>query len=194
MHVHKSIEEKKDECLTLLRSTSRPDIERLIAHITQMGYFEAPGSIKHHRFRGGLLSHSLETYHKALLYRESKIKEGFSPDSMPLDSLIIAALMHDLCKADVLRYNPELRKVYVVKSVRGHGSRSVRLVGYSGFILKPLETDAILWHMGGERICPDKQQRVDYFISHPLSDIIRKADGKSIGESKKRHHPKSVLY
>ena len=30
---------------------------------------------------------------------------------------------------------------------------------------------------------------VIYYQSHPLSDIIRRADGKSIGESKRRHHP-----
>lgn len=102
---------------------------------------------------------------------------------------IIAALMHDLCKADVLRYSSETHKAYVCKSHKGHSQRSVRQVGYSGFQLTSIEKEAILWHMGGKHICPDKQERVIYYESHPLSDIIRRADGKSIGESKKRHHP-----
>ena len=154
-----------------------------------MGYFEAPGSLKHHRFVGGLVSHSLETYHKAMELREEKIREGFTPDQMPEESVIISALMHDLCKADVLRYSSETHKAYVCKSHKGHSQRSVRQIGYSGFQLTILEKEAILWHMGGERICPDKQKRVIYYQSHPLSDIIRRADGKSIGESKRRHHP-----
>ena len=189
VHIHKTIEQKKEECITLLRSTNRDKIEDLITHITSMGYFEAPGSLKHHRFVGGLVSHSLETYHKAMELREEKIRDGFSPDLMPKDSVIIAALMHDLCKADVLRYSSETHKVYVCKSHKGHSQRSVRQVGYSGFQLTSIEKEAILWHMGGKHICPDKQERVIYYESHPLSDIIRRADGKSIGESKKRHHP-----
>ena len=188
-HIHKTLQQKTDECLALLRSTNRDKIENLISHITRMGYFEAPASLKHHRFVGGLVSHSLETYHKAMELREEKIREGFSPDQMPIESVIIAALMHDLCKADVLRYSPETHKVYVCKSFKGHSQRSVRQVGYSGFQLTGLEKEAILWHMGGKRICPDKERRVLHYASHPLSDIIRRADGKSIGESKKRHHP-----
>ena len=111
---------------------------------------------------------------------------------MPKDSVIIAALMHDLCKADVLRYNQESRRVYTCKRSSGHSERSVRQVGYSGFQLTPLEKEAILWHMGGKRRCPDEQQRKDYFKSHPLSDIIRIADGKSIREAQRRHHPKKM--
>ena len=192
-HIHKTIQQKTDECLALLRSTKRDNIEDLISHITRMGYFEAPGSLKHHRFVGGLVSHSLETYHKAMELREKKIRKGFSPEQMPEDSVIIAALMHDLCKADVLRYSSETHKAYICKSHKGHSQRSVRQVGYSGFQLTPLEKEAILWHMGGEYLCPDKQERAVYYETHPLSDIIRRADGHSIGESKRRHHPKKDL-
>ncbi len=70
VHIHKTLEQKKEECLALLRSTKRDKIEDLINYITNMGYFEAPGSLKHHRFVGGLVSHSLETYHKAMELRE----------------------------------------------------------------------------------------------------------------------------
>lgn len=188
MHITKTLEQKKEECLALLRSTHRDKIEDLITHITRMGYFEAPGSLKHHRFVGGLVSHSLETYHKALQLRMKKIKEGFALSEMPDDIVIIAALMHDLCKADVLRFDTVTRKAYVCKKYHGHSTRSVRQVGYSGFKLTPQEREAILWHMGGEHICPSKAERVKFYDSHPLCDIIRKADGKSIGESKRRHH------
>ena len=66
MHIHQTLQQKTDECLALLRSTKRDKIEDLITYITKMGYFVAPGSLKHHRFEGGLVSHSLETYHCCL--------------------------------------------------------------------------------------------------------------------------------
>ena len=188
MYVHKTLEQKTEECVKLLRSTNRDKIEDLIKFITRMGYFKAPGSLKHHRFVGGLVSHSLETFHKALLLREKKIQEGFDPSKMPTDSVIITALLHDVCKADVLRINKETRKAYVCKGYKGHSERSVRQVGYSGFVLTSAEKDAILWHMGGKNREPDKQKRGDHFKSNPLSDIIYKADKQSIGEAKRRHH------
>lgn len=38
-----------------LRSTKRDKIENLIAHMTKMGNFIAPGSLLHHRLEGGLV-------------------------------------------------------------------------------------------------------------------------------------------
>ena len=186
--MHLTLEQKKETCLALLRSTKRPNIENLITHITKMGYFEAPGSEKHHRFKGGLLSHSLETYDEAMLLREKKIAEGFSLESMPIESVIIAALMHDLCKADVLRFNH--RVVDVIRHSKGHSARSIRQIGYSGFRLTTDEKVAILWHMGGKRLLEDEQEREEFFRTHPLCDIILKADRESIRKSKIRHHGK----
>ena len=188
MHIHKTLKQKKDECLDLLRSTNRDKIEDLINYITTLGYFEAPGSLKHHRFEGGLVSHSLETYHKALHLRDKKIQKGFKSSEMPDDSIIIAALMHDLCKADTLRYSHTLHKTIELIHT-DHSARSVRQVEKSGFQLTSAEEEAILWHMGGKKKEKDLQKRLAYFKSHPLSDIIYWADKDSIGESKRRHHP-----
>lgn len=181
----KSLAQKKEECINLLRSTNRDHIDDLIAYITRIGYFIAAGSLNHHRFEGGLLSHSLETYHKALELRQQKIDKGCDPTSMPLDSVIIAALMHDLCKADALRFNSQTREVDEIKETHGHSARSVRQVGYSTFRLTPNERDAILWHMGGHR---SVESRSSHFKTHPLADIIFNADKESIHESKLRHH------
>lgn len=188
MHITKPLEQKKEECLALLRSTHRDKIEDLIAHITKMGYFEAPGSLSHHRFKGGLVSHSLETYYEALKLREHKIHKGFDPSEMPDDSIIITALMHDLCKADTLRYSHTLHSVVELKHT-DHSARSVRQIGYSGFLLTSAEEDAILMHMGGKKRIKDDLKRQEHFKTHPLADIIFKADKYSIHESKIRHHP-----
>jgi hypothetical protein len=188
MHITKSLEQKKEECLALLRSTHRDKIEDLITHITQLGYFEAPGSLKHHRFVGGLVSHSLETYHKALQLRMKKIKEGFALSEMPDDGVIISALMHDLCKSDTLRYSHTLHRTVELKKT-DHSARSVRLIGSSGFHLTSAEEDAILMHMGGKKRIKDDLKRKEHFKTHPLTDIIFWADKYSINESKRRHHP-----
>lgn len=185
MYIHKSLQEKVEECKELLLSTKRPKIGDLINHIDNMGYFIAPGSRSHHRFVGGLVSHSLETYHKAMELRGEKLAQGVDPNALPEESIIIAALMHDLCKADALRYSKETRKSYVVKNTNGHSMRSVRQIGYSGFVLTNAEKDAILWHMGGNRLSGDKNE---HFRTHPLADIIHRADGKSINEASRRHH------
>lgn len=70
-----------------------------------------------------------------MMLREKKIKNGLSPEMIPVESVIIAALMHDLCKADILRFNKEKRIAVVVKGFSGHSARSVRQIGYSGFVL-----------------------------------------------------------
>lgn len=187
MSIHKSLKGKKEECVALLLSTQRPKIEALISHIERMGYFIAPGSLNHHRFEGGLLSHSLETYHKAMELRQVRIDRGMDAELMPKESVIIAALMHDLCKADALRYSRESRRSYEVKKTHGHSARSVRQVGYSGFELTSAERDAILWHMGGRRF---KEDRIEHFKRNPLAEIIYYADKKSIREASLRHHRK----
>lgn len=194
-YIHKSLDEKKEECISLLQSIDRTDIDKLIAHITKMGYFIAPGSKGHHRFIGGLVSHSLETYHKAMEIRQELIEKGVDAAFMPQQSIIIATLMHDLCKADALRFDEQTHKVYDAKNTSGHSARSVRQVGYSGFKLTPQEEDAILWHMGGRRYihgsdAEKKSQRDQHLAENPLAYLVYHADKRSIKEAKRRHHSK----
>lgn len=118
-------------------------------------------------------------------FREEKIKDGVSPDLIPIDSVIIASLLHDLCKADTLRFDINKKKVNVIKFSKGHSIRSVRQIYYSGFILTDYEKDAIYLHMGGKE---GETNRLKHFLQYPLSEIIYRADRKSIGEAKRRHH------
>jgi len=182
----------QEACLEMLRQTGRPGMEELIAHITEMGYFIAPGSVKHHGFVGGLMCHSLETYYKAMEMREEKINQGIPEESMPVNSVVITALLHDLCKADSLRYDTESGTVKVHNCGAGHGRRSVQQIRASGFELTEDERDAIRWHMGGQSICADADKRQEHFDSHPLSDIIQRADKISIGEWRHRHAETNV--
>lgn len=173
---------KVEYCKALLRSTQRPNIEKLIEFIEGLGYFIAPGSMNHHRYKGGLLSHSLETYDEAIKLRSQKIAQGIDPKLMPIESVIIASLMHDLCKADELRYDGKNRWVYsIISKYEGHSQKSVSQLEKAGFVLTDEEKSAILWHMGGKRL---KGDRWTFFSEHPLVDIIYWADKYSI---KNRH-------
>jgi HD superfamily phosphohydrolase YqeK len=179
---------KVEYCKELLRKTQRPNIERLIKFITQLGYFIAPGSMKHHCYKGGLVSHSLETYHKAMNLRSRKIAKGVDPNLLPVESVIIASLMHDLCKADELRFDVYRRRVYsIISKYEGHSQKSVTQLAKAGFVLTDEEKSAILWHMGGKRF---KEDRRTFFSMHPLAEIIFYADKYSI----KNRHKKSDVY
>ena len=170
--------DKFEYCKILLRTTQRPNVEELIEFITRLGYFIAPGSMKHHRYKGGLVSHSLETYHEAMNLRLRKIEKRVDPNLMPIDSVVIASLMHDLCKADELRFDARHRRVYsIISKFEGHSQKSVSQVEKAGFGLTDEEKSAILWHMGGKRF---KDDRRTFFSKHPLAEIIFYADKNSI--------------
>ena len=55
----------KEEFLSLLRSTKREGMEKLIEFIEKTDFFKAPASTKYHgNYEGGLLEHSMKVYAK----------------------------------------------------------------------------------------------------------------------------------
>lgn len=153
----------------LLRSTKRAGIEDLIEFIRKSDFYTAPASTRFHScHEGGLLEHSLNVYDRLI----SKFNDELWKSSVEVgsDSLIIAALLHDLCKSYF--YGTELKNKkeyhdkgsksdsngrfdwvtvpsYVVddKIPYGHGEKSVMMI--EEYIkLKPIERYAIRWHMG----------------------------------------------
>lgn len=94
----------------MLLSTNREGMERVVKRLEEVGFFKAPASTKFHlNYEGGLLEHSMNVCEMALELRELMIrkKEGLR-DSLPKESIIIAALLHDICKADI--YKPAIMK------------------------------------------------------------------------------------
>ena len=144
----------KENFCDLLRETGREHIEELIRWLEETDFFTAPASAKTHgAYEGGLLIHSLSVY---------KILLNFSKNipNVKKDSIILSALLHDLCKAGF--YKTELRNrkndhgewekvpVYAVDDQfpYGHGEKSVYLI--ERFLrLKTEEAMAVRWHMGG---------------------------------------------
>ena len=155
--------EMKNEFITLLQSTGRPGIDNLINWLeTGTDFFVAPASQGYHGcFPGGLLSHSLNVYHAAVklrdIYKELALPEKKITE-IPDDSLIIATLLHDLCKANIYKeeikwFKDENNKWHSYMSYKiedsvpwGHGEKSCLLMQYYIF-LKLEEVAAVRWHM-----------------------------------------------
>lgn len=145
----------------LLLETKRPGIENLIEFIRKSDFYTAPASTRFHgAYEGGLLEHSINVldclaekkssdnaiWHKVLVNVKS-------------ESIVISALLHDLCKTHF--YTTEMRNkkdesgawvqvpFYTVNDLipYGHGEKSVMMI--EEYIkLLPAERYAIRWHMG----------------------------------------------
>lgn len=93
--------ENKKIIIEMLRSTNRPGIERLLEWMDANGFYDAPCSSKYHlAMPGGLAQHSLNVANIALsLINAFYVKSGKTFSNDVVDSVIIAALLHDLGKA-----------------------------------------------------------------------------------------------
>lgn len=201
-----SMEEKKARFTALLRSTGRDGIEHIIEVLENLGFFDSPASTKFHlSYPGGLLEHSLNVCDMALDLRELIIKKN--PDlqtSLPVESVIISSLLHDVCKSDI--YKPTVKKqknkdgqleevkTYDVdhgKYPFGHGEKSVILLLQNGLRLTTDEMLAIRWHMGAWDLNMDSYEAKGNFNkakeNSPLLSLLIAADGlaSQVLESKK---------
>jgi hypothetical protein len=147
----KDLQNKIEE---LLRSTKRPGIERVIKFLADRDFYTAPASTRFHgNHEGGLAEHS---YNVFLLLDKKNIDYGLG---IPHNSVIIAGLLHDICKVDF--YTTGTRnvkdkagkwqqvRVYQVedKLVMGHGAKSVYML-QNMIRLTLQEAMMIRWHMG----------------------------------------------
>lgn len=147
----KSVKEKFIEAYTT--AITRQGSKELLEWMLKTDFFTAPASSKFHSaYEGGLCEHSLNVYN-AMIDRYN--------DGNPDESYAIAALLHDLCKAEFYKLGTrnvknettgQWEKVpfYSIedKFPFGHGEKSVFLI--ERFMrLKVDEAIAIRWHMGG---------------------------------------------
>ena len=155
---------------SLLLSCGRDGIERLLEFIRKSDFYTAPASTRFHNcHEGGLLEHSLNVYDCLCAKKASGIWQSVLAQ-VDDKSLIIIALLHDLCKTYMYTVEYKNKKIYSEhgsksdsngrfdwesvpgytvedKMPLGHGEKSVILA--SQYIkLKPIETYAILYHMG----------------------------------------------
>ena len=192
------IEANKEEFVKLLRSTGREGVDDLIEYLDEgcNHFFTAPASVNHHlNSDGGLLEHSLNVCHVALRLRELVVE--MRPELEPRlkrESVIIASLLHDICKADV--YRPARRKRKDAKGLwvevdtydvdysnfaMGHGEKSAVMALWAGLDITQEELLAIRWHMTAWDL-PFQSTEAGKSLNaardlHPLCSLIQLADG-----------------
>lgn len=186
----------KKEFIQLLTSTNRPGVDELISYLDELGFFKAPASSKFHlNEEGGLVEHSVNVCKAALNVRKAMIELDDSLiEELPIDSVIVAALLHDTCKADI--YKPVMKKqknsfgiwedvpgydLDYTNFPLGHGEKSVIVVLRSGFDLTDDEIMAIRWHMHAWDL-PFQSYDIKSNLNTakdicPLLSLIQSADG-----------------
>ena len=190
------IKANKEEFLELLRSTKRDGIEDVITDLEELGFFTAPASAGHHlNVEGGLVLHSINTCKAALaIWEGMKPLEPSLATDVKRDSIIIASLLHDVCKSDIYKRSVKKRKnalgqwedcegykVSYKDFPMGHGEKSVILLLCSGLDLSDDEMLAIRWHMGAWGINMNSYEDERCYDTaralYPLVSIIQTADG-----------------
>lgn len=163
----------KETFIGLLKSTNREGIDKLIEWLETTDFYTAPASTRFHgNYEGGLLEHSLNVCNALINLSKCTAFSNFEESTLSEDTIIIASLLHDLCKANI--YVPEWRnkKVYCDKGSKkdeggkfdwqtvqgytiedafpfGHGEKSVHIILSLGMKLTEKEIYMIRWHMGG---------------------------------------------
>ena len=172
----------KQEFCSLLRSTGRRGIDEVMAELERIGFFVAPAASKKHlAYNGGLVEHSLTVYRVALRLVEDM--RTLRPDiSINEDSLKIASLLHDVCKATRYRWNTEKKEYesdYSIMPV-GHGEKSVIMLLRMGLDLHDDEIMAIRWHMGAWDLSLHSNEAQKNFVEagslSPLVPLLQTAD------------------
>ena len=182
----------------LLQSVERftkEDVDYLMEDLDDWGFFKMPASCrKHGSYEGGLAQHSLNVCKMAQMLREQVL--SVRPDLselLPMDSVIIASLLHDVCKAGIYQrvtrkhkneigmwenssaYNIDYSYLPV-----GHGEKSVIMLLRSGLDLSDEEILAIRWHMGGWDLPYQSQEMISSQNKAreitPLITLIHTAD------------------
>lgn len=145
----------KEKFITLLESTNRWGMNNVIQYLSDSDFFTAPASTRFHgAYEGGLLEHSLQVYEEIC-----KLASLYSTKEINASSLIIAALLHDVCKVNFYKSDTRNVKVngvweqvpvYMIddKMPLGHGEKSV-IILQNYIKLSADEIFAIRWHMGG---------------------------------------------
>lgn len=154
----------------MLTQYNRPGMDKLIEYIRKSDFYTAPASTRFHScHEGGLLEHSLNVADCLLKKLDNPVWADIL-NEVGQESIIISALLHDICKSNFYvvelknkkvysdhgkksdsngRYDWETVPGYTVddKIPYGHGEKSVMMI--EEFMkLMPVERYAIRWHMG----------------------------------------------
>lgn len=174
----------KEQFLELLKTVKREGIEELINFLEKSDFFNAPASTRFHgNFEGGLAEHSMKVYE----ILKEKIKTASITIETPSESIIIMALLHDICKANFYKVDyrnaknalGEWEKVpyYTVEDTipYGHGEKSVMML--TEYVkLTNEEKYAIRWHMGFSEPKENYTTLGLAYKKYPIALLLNEAD------------------
>lgn len=184
-----NFEDLKKKVLNTLGKIDRPGmLEFLIYLESETDFFTAPASTRFHGAEPhGLLIHSVNVCANALILNDTNIFKKFNFNR---ESVILAALLHDLCKVNYYKVSSrnvknettgQWEKVpyYIIEDTHpyGHGECSVMLL--EKFIkLTEEERFSIRWHMGGfdHSVKGGSYAINDAFKLYPMTLLIHMAD------------------
>lgn len=113
-----TIEENTARYKKLLGSVHRDGIRKLMEYMESgTDFYTAPASTRFHLAReGGLLQHSLNVYDCLMDKRENPVWKDIL-NNIPIESLRIVSLLHDICKANFYKETTKNQKTYDRKKV-----------------------------------------------------------------------------
>lgn len=151
----KDIQEVKEKIIVLLSGTGRTGIDKVIKYLEETDFFIAPASTNYHgNYEGALAEHSLNVY-ELLKTKNKQYDLGLSEETM-----IIAAILHDICKVNLYHKctkNRKNEKTQKWESYEGYGFEDDFPVGHGEKSIIRLqqfikltrdEIFMIRWHMG----------------------------------------------
>ena len=174
----------KQKYIELLKKVNREGIDELINFIERTDFFTAPASTRFHgSFEGGLVEHSLKVYE----ILKHKVETNIEKLDVKEETIIIVALLHDLCKANFYKVDYRNAKnalgvwekvpYYTVDDTipYGHGEKSVMMVT-EYMKLTSEEKYSIRWHMGYTE--PKEQYNTigAAYKRYPLALLTHEAD------------------
>ncbi len=122
--------------------------------------------------------HSLNTY--AVARTMSRLLSHYV--AIPHDSIIVSALLHDVCKSNryvLLSDGTYQRNAHSTLPI-GHSEKSLAMIMATGYPLTESEVCAIRWHMAPFRLnqqCPDELSSYECAVRrYPLVTLIGCSD------------------
>ena len=177
---------------SLLMSTGRAGMDKVIEYLRKTDFYSAPASAKYHsNYDTGLLDHSLMVYNLAeAFFEKMKMIDPELSVSIQEDSIIVSALLHDVCKICFYRKTIKWKKNehndwmqydgYEIEDSFpiGHGEKSVIMLLKLGLDINPCEMLAIRYHMGfwGESNPEFKIAMKSAIKMCPLVVLLQQAD------------------
>lgn len=174
----------KEEFLKLLKTINREGIDEVINFLEKSDFFKAPASTRFHgAHEGGLMEHSMKVY-EILVH---KVNNCVIPMEVSSETLIIIALLHDICKTNFYKVDyrnaknsfGEWEKVpyYTIDDTipYGHGEKSVMMIT-EYMKLSVEEKYCIRWHMGFSEPKELYGTLGEAYRKYPLALLLHEAD------------------